>query len=82
MRKMTFLLEEDAERVGLDIYPGREIRHVHTELEYLPDVLMRFKEFLQGVGYVIDGDLDVVDQYGNNNEEDEDATQDPNMDGC
>jgi hypothetical protein len=82
MRKLTFLLEEDTEQFAGTVYPGREIKHVHTDIEYLPDVLARFKEFLQGVGYVIDGELDVVDVFNQTTHEDEHEAQDTDMDGC
>lgn len=57
---------------------------MHTDLEYLDDVLARFKDFLLGVGYSVDGELEFVDHEHqiNDHEDEEDATQDTDMDGC
>jgi hypothetical protein len=40
--------------------PGRHIEHVITGEQTWVDLLSRFEEWLRGVGYVFDGQLEMV----------------------
>lgn len=55
------------------VYNGEEITmRLHAD-NALPDLLQQFKQFLMGVGYVIDpfSSLEIVEPYEEKEEEDE-----------
>ena len=59
MPKFTLI----AEHTGL--YAGNvESRTTHEfEVDYLPDALQNMELFLRGVGFVFDGNLDIVNDF-------------------
>ena len=60
--KYKFILEDTNDDVSSYNYgPTRHIEHVITGEQTWPELLVHFKDWLHGVGYVFDGELDVVD---------------------
>lgn len=79
-RKIIFILEEDGESVAGEYFPGREIKHTHYDLDKWSEILPRFKEFLLGIGYIIDGDLVVEDNHiGKEIKDDYEENQDTDL---
>lgn len=82
-RKITFIFEEEGERIAGQYFPGREIKHVHYDLDTWTEILPRFKEFLLGIGYVIDGEFVVEeDHIGREIKDEYKEDQDPDLAGC
>jgi len=82
-RRFTFTFEEDGETVAGHYFPGREIKHVHYDIDKWSDLLPRFKEFLLGIGYIIDGELVVEDDHiGRESKDEYKEDQDPDLAGC
>ena len=81
-RKITFLFEEDDENVAGHHFPGREIKHVHYDIDTWSDMLPRFKEFLLGIGYIIEGEIVVEENYiGRETKDEYKENQDPDLAG-
>ena len=59
--KYRFILEDTTEKGDYNYGPSRHVEHVITGEQTWPELLVHFKDWLHGVGYVFDGELDVVD---------------------
>ena len=59
--KYKFILEDTNDDNDFDYGPRRYIEHVITGEQTWPQLLGHFQNWLTGVGYIFDGELDIVD---------------------
>ena len=64
--------------IAEDEYGGSKTTREFTE-DYLPNVLTEVELFLKGAGFVFDGNLDFVDEFGETNS---DFELEPDWDDC